>query len=119
MEKGYILVNVPESCENCNFYDWGFCQATRNDENEDGKYIHFKDVKDNKDNKPSWCPIHTWISVTEKKPSNKDEVYVTLRDGSRDICWYAKEFDEWYDGQYNKKDVVKWIPFDIEQFKEK
>lgn len=57
MAKGYILVDVPESCENCNFYDWGFCQAIRNNENEDGKYIHSKDVKDNK---PSWCPIKTF-----------------------------------------------------------
>lgn len=109
MEKGYILVDVTETCIGCMFYDMGFCQAV----NE--KYISDDEIK----HTPDWCPIQTWISATKQKPSNKKDVYVTLRDGSSDICWYAKEFDEWYDSNYNTKDVIKWLPFDIEQFKEK
>lgn len=109
MAKGYILVDVPETCIGCMFYDMGFCQAV----NE--KYISDDEIK----HTPDWCPIQTWISATEQKPSNKKDVFVTLRDGSKDICWYAEEFDEWYDSNYNTKDVVKWLPFDIEQFKEK
>lgn len=109
MAKGYILVDVPETCIGCMFYDMGFCQAV----NE--KYISDDEIK----HTPDWCPIQTWISVTKQKPSNKKDVFVTLKDGSSDICWYAKEFDKWYDSNYNTKDVVKWLPFDIEQFKEK
>lgn len=109
MTKGYILVDVTETCIGCMFYDMGFCQAV----NE--KYISDDEIK----HTPDWCPIQTWISATKQKPSNKKDVYVTLRDGSSDICWYAKEFDEWYDSNYNTKDVIKWLPFDIEQFKEK
>lgn len=55
LKKGYILVEeVLKTCEYCEFYDWGFCKAILNDENKDGKYIYYKDVK----NKPDWCPIH-------------------------------------------------------------
>lgn len=122
MTKGYILVDVPKTCLDCRFcsevHEGIEACCELEDNPEDNELMRDIDVSYTQ-GKPEWCPIQTWISVTEKKPSNKDEVYVTLRDGSRDICWYVKEFDEWYDSQYNKKDVVKWLPFDIEQFKEK
>ena len=109
MAKGYILVEeVPKTCIGCIFYDMGFCQAVRE------KYISDDEIK----HTPDWCPIQTWIPVTKQKPSNKDDVHVTLRDGTKDTCWYAEEFDEWYDSQYNKKEVIAWIPFNVEAFSE-
>lgn len=110
MAKGYVLIDkIPETCIGCMFYDMGFCQAV------DEKYISDDEIK----HTPDWCPIQTWIPVAKQKPSNKDDVHVTLRDGSKDTCWYAEVFDEWYDSQYNKKDVIAWIPFNVEAFSEK
>lgn len=122
MEKGFILVDVPETCLDCRFCVelhegiQACCVLVNNQNNHN----EFKEIDVSyTQGKPDWCPIQTWISATKQKPSNKKDVYVTLRDGSSDICWYAKEFDEWYDSNYNTKDVIKWLPFDIEQFKEK
>lgn len=45
MSKGYILVDVPKSCRDCEFF--GFvCRIT----NEKCKYY-------NEDGRPDWCPI--------------------------------------------------------------
>ena len=114
MSKAILVMDMPKTCYECRL-------SKRLNPDEfvlcDGKIV--SDTSTIFNLRPGWCPLQTWIPVTKQKPSNKDDVHVTLRDGTKDTCWYADEFDEWYDSQYNKKDVIAWIPFNVEAFSEK
>ena len=62
MAKGYVLVDIPESCSECQLcsYDdiMGFvcCGLVNNETNEFGFELIEEDIVSN-DLKPDWCPI--------------------------------------------------------------
>lgn len=57
MNKAVLIVDIPDSCFNCNFHNYHYCYATTGS-NEDGDCVE-KYLKDEVpgETKPDWCPV--------------------------------------------------------------
>lgn len=84
MSKGYILVDMPKSCRDCEFF--GFvCRIT----NEKCKYY-------NEDGKPDWCPIR---ELPEKKEPTQFPISPLLP-------WQYTEYDKGWNDCIEKMEEI-------------
>lgn len=67
MSKGILIVDMPDSCFNCNFHNYHFCYAVQCS-NEDGDCVekYLNDEVPGK-TKPDWCPLKELPEYSSKK----------------------------------------------------